>query len=221
MRKHAPVVLLPFFAPILCSARGFAQSHTVPLSRTPASRRPDITIATWNMLRRTTSGGPYPELDTQLVNVRVGTTSYTDTAVSSGSDYHVVRVLRREGGRHLGCPSVDSTEVVAVIPISVPLLAVATTSLPPTIVGTSYSVTLNASGCVAPYTLPGTGGDGLAFSATGLAEYQPGWDILEDRTVTVARSDRAWPTAGDTVVRDFLLILGPVGKDKTCQEQQS
>ena len=114
---------LSFSAVLLCPALAFAQSHSATLSWTPATQSNGITIASWNVLRGTASGGPY----TQLANVPVGTTSYTDTSVSSGQDYfYVVQAVDTAGA-----VSTDSTEAEAVIPTSPPPLAVATTSLPP------------------------------------------------------------------------------------------
>jgi hypothetical protein len=82
MRNFVRASLL--LASLLFGASAFAQSHTVTLSWTPAQQPSGITIASWNVLRGTTSGGPY----TQLANVPVGSTSYPDSAVSSGSDYY-------------------------------------------------------------------------------------------------------------------------------------
>jgi large repetitive protein len=163
MRNFVRASLL--FASLLFGASAFAQSHTVTLSWTPAQQPSGITIASWNVLRGTTSGGPY----TQLANVVVGSTSYADSAVSSGSDYYyVVEAVDTQG-----VSSANSAEVEAVIPTSAPPLAVATSSLPPATVGTSYSTTITASGGTGPYTWSGTGVDGLTFSSTGLLSGTP------------------------------------------------
>jgi hypothetical protein len=117
------------------------------------------------MLRGTTSGGPY----TLIAKIPVGSTSYTDTSVSSGQNYfYVVQAVDITNA-----VSANSMEVKATIPTSAPPLAVATTSLPAATVGASYSVTISASGGTAPYTWSGTGVDGLTFSATGLLSGTP------------------------------------------------
>jgi hypothetical protein len=151
---------LLFFVVLLCPALAFAQNHSVTLSWTPAQQSTGITISSWNVLRGTANGGPY----TQLANVPAGTTSYTDSSVSSGQNYYYVV----QAVDSAGATSVDSIQAEAIIPTSPPPLAVATTSLPAATVGASYSVTLTATGGTAPYTWSGTGVDGLTFSATGL-----------------------------------------------------
>jgi len=183
MRKPARVSFLFSLALTLCSATMFAQSNTVKLSWTPAQQPPGLTIASWNVLRGTTSGGPY----TQLASVTGSTTSYTDTAVSSGSDYYyVVQSVDTQG-----VASVDSTQVEAVIPTSPPPLAVSTTSLPPATVGVSYSVTITASGGVGPYTWSGTTAGGVTLSATGLLSGTPSAVGTFNEGVTVTDSTGA------------------------------
>ena len=165
MRNFVRASLL--FASLLFGANAFAQSHTVTLSWTPAQQPSGITIASWNVLRGTTSGGPYA----QLANVAVGSISYADSAVSSGSDYYyVVEAVDTQG---VSSANSAEVEVEAVIPTSAPPLAVATSSLPPATVGTSYSTTITASGGTGPYTWSGTGVDGLTFSSTGLLSGTP------------------------------------------------
>jgi large repetitive protein len=149
-----------FSALLLCPALAFAQSHSVTLSWTPAAQPNGISIASWDLLRGTTSGGPY----TLIANIPVGSTSYTDTSVSSGQNYfYVVQAVDITNA-----VSTNSMEVKATIPTSAPPLAVATTSLPAATAGMSYSVTITASGGTGPYTWSGTGVDGLTFSGTGL-----------------------------------------------------
>jgi len=187
MRKPARVSFLFSLALTLCSATMFAQSNTVKLSWTPAQQPPGLTIASWNVLRGTTSGGPY----TQLASVTGSTTSYTDTAVSSGSDYYyVVQSVDTQG-----VASVDSTQVEAVIPTSPPPLAVSTTSLPPATVGVSYSVTITASGGVGPYTWSGTTAGGVTLSATGLLSGTPSAVGTFNEGVTVTDSTGAKASA--------------------------
>ena len=187
MRKPARVLFLFSFALTLCSATAFAQSHTVTLSWTPAQQPAGLTIASWNVLRGTNSGGPY----TQLASVTGSTTSYTDTAVSSGSDYYyVVQSVDTQG-----VASADSTQVEAVIPTSPPPLAVSTTSLPPATVGVSYSVTITASGGVGPYTWSGTTAGGVTLSATGLLSGTPPAAGTFNEVVTVTDSTGAKASA--------------------------
>ena len=171
---------LSFSAVLLCPALAFAQSHSVILSWTPAEQLNGITIVSWNVLRGTASGGPF----TQLGTVPVGTTSYTDSTVSSGQDYYyVVEAVNTDGAA-----SADSTQAEAVIPNSDPPLAVSTTSLPPATAGISYSVTTTASGGTGPYMWSGTGVDGLMFSATGLLSGTPTQVGTFPQSVTVKDS---------------------------------
>src|SRR4029077_7871039 len=146
MRKAMRAV--SFLALLLCPALSLAQSHSATLSWTPGTQPDGTTIASWNVLRGTTTGGPY----TQIANIPVGTTSYTDTSVSSGQDYfYVVQAVDTAGA-----VSTDSPDAKAPIPPSPPPLAVATTSLPAATAGASYSVTFTASGGTGPYTWSGT-----------------------------------------------------------------
>ena len=169
-----------FAALLLCPALAFAQSHSVTISWTPSTQPNSVTIASWNLLRGAISGGPY----TQIANIPVGTTSYTDTSVSSGSTYYyVVQAVDTAG-----TVSADSAQAEVVIPTSAPPLAVATTSLPAAIAGTSYSVTITASGGVGPYTWSGTGVDGLTFSGTGLLSGTPSQAGTFTQNVTVKDS---------------------------------
>ncbi len=169
-----------FAALLLCPALAFAQSHSVTISWTPSTQPNGVTIASWNLLRGTISGGPY----TQIANIPVGTTSYTDTSVSSGGTYYyVVQTVDSAGAT-----SANSTQVEAGIPTSAPPLAVATTSLPAATAGTSYSVTITASGGVGPYAWSGTGVDGLTFSATGLLSGTPSQAGTFTQNVTVKDS---------------------------------
>jgi hypothetical protein len=180
---------LSFAAILLCPALAFAQSHSATLSWTPATQSNGITVASWNLLRGATAGGPY----TQIANIPVATTSYADTSVSSGQNYfYVVQALDMTG-----TASVDSTEAEAIIPNSAPPLAVATTSLPPAIAGTSYSVTITASGGTGPYTWSGTGVDALTFSGTGLLSGTPSQTGTFPQSVTV--KDSAGATASATL----------------------
>ena len=165
MRKSSRVLFLFCFTLTLCATTAFAQSHSATLSWTPAQQPAGVTIASWNVLRGTTSGGPY----TQLASVPGNTTSYTDSSVSSGSDYYyVVQSVDTQGAT-----SADSAQVEAVIPSSAPPLGVSTTSLPPATVGVSYSVTITASGGVGPYTWSGTTAGGVNLSTTGLLSGTP------------------------------------------------
>jgi len=178
---------LSFSAILFCPALTFAQSHTATLSWTPATQPSGITIASWNVLRGTTSGGPY----TQIANIPVGTTSYTDTSVSSGQDYfYVVQAMDTAGA-----VSADSTEAEAVIPNSPPPLAVSTTSLPPATAGISYSATITASGGTGPYSWSGIGVDGLTFSGTGLLSGTPSLAGAFTQSVTVKDSTGATASA--------------------------
>ena len=114
-----------------------------------------ITISGWNVLRATTTGGPYA----QIASIPAGTTTYTDSSVSSGQHYfYVVRAVDTTG-----VVSANSTQIEADIPTSAPPLAVSTMSLPTATVGVSYSAVITASGGIGPYMWSGTGGDGLAF----------------------------------------------------------
>ena len=158
-------VVLAFSAVLLGPTAACAQSHSATLSWTPATQPSGITIASWNVLRGTTTGGPY----TQIANVPGATTSYTDTSVSSGHDYfYVVQEVDTAGA-----VSAYSNQAAAVIPNSDPPLTISTTSLPPATAGTSYSVTITANGGVGPYTWSGTGVDRLTFSGTGLLSGTP------------------------------------------------
>jgi len=182
---------LSFPALLLCPALVFAQSHSATLSWTPATQANGISIASWNVLRGTTTGGPY----TQTANLPVATTSYTDTSVSSGQNYfYVVRAMDMTG-----TASADSTEAEAVIPNSAPPFAVATTSLPPAMAGTSYNVTITASGGAGPYTWSGTGVDGLSFSGTGLLSGTPSQTGTFTQSVTVKDSAGATASASLTL----------------------
>src|ERR1700720_106025 len=107
------------FAPVLfCPASTFAQSHSATMSWIPATQPTGITIAGWNVLRGTTTGGPYA----QIASIPAGTTSYTDSSVSSGQHYfYVVRAVDTAG-----VVSANSTQVEADIPASAPPLAVST-----------------------------------------------------------------------------------------------
>ncbi len=187
MRNPARVLFLFSFALILCSATAFAQNHTVTISWTPAQQPAGITIASWNVLRGTISGGPY----SQLASVTASTTSYTDSAVSSGSDYYyVVQSVDTQG-----VASADSSQVEAIIPNSPPPLAVSTTSLPPATVGVSYSATITASGGVGPYTWSGTTAGGVTLSATGLLSGTPPAAGTFNEAVTVTDSTGAKASA--------------------------
>ena len=187
MRKSSRVLFLFSFALTLCSTTAFAQSHSATLAWTPAQQPPGITIASWNVLRGTTSGGPY----TQLASVPASTTSYTDTSVSSGSDYYyVVQSVDTQGAT-----SDDSAQVEAVIPNSAPPLAVSTTSLPPATVGVSYSATISASGGVGPYTWSGTTAGGVNLSTTGLLSGTPPAAGTFNEVVTVTDSTGATASA--------------------------
>jgi hypothetical protein len=178
---------LLFFVVLLCPALAFAQNHSVTLSWTPAQQSSGITISSWNVLRGTANGGPY----TQLANVPAGTTSYTDSSVSSGQNYYYVV----QAVDSAGATSVDSIQAEAIIPTSPPPLAVATTSLPAATVGASYSVTLTATGGTAPYTWSGTGVDGLTFSATGLLSGKTTQAGPFTQSVTVKESTGATASA--------------------------
>src|SRR5579872_553831 len=187
MRKPPRVLFLFSLALMLCSATAFAQSHSVTVSWTPVQQPAGITIASWNLLRGTTNGGPYA----QLSSVPGSATSYTDSAVSSGSDYYyVVQSVDTQG-----VASGDSTQVEAVIPNSNAPLAVSTTSLPPATVGVSYSVTITASGGVGPYTWSGTTADGVTLSATGLLSGTPPAAGTFNEAVTVKDSTGAKASA--------------------------
>jgi hypothetical protein len=183
MRKSARVLLILSFALTLCSATAFAQSHSVTVSWTPVQQPGGVTIASWNVLRGTTSGGPY----TQLASVPGSATSYADSTVSSGFDYYyVVQSVDTQG-----VTSPDSTQAEAVVPGSDPPLAVSTTSLPPATVGVSYRVTITASGGVGPYTWSGTTAGGLSLSATGLLSGTPPTAGTFNEVVTVKDSTGA------------------------------
>jgi hypothetical protein len=172
--------VLCFSAVLLCPALGFAQTYSATLSWTPATQPSGITIASWNVLRGTVSGGPY----TQIANIPVGTTSYTDTSVSPGQDYfYVVQVVDTAG-----VASADSTQAEAIIPNSPTPLVVSTTSLPPATAGISYSATVTASGGTSPYMWSGTGVDGLTFSGTGLLSGTPSQAGTFTQNVTVSDS---------------------------------
>jgi hypothetical protein len=193
MRNSAWVSLL--FAPLLFGANVFAQSHKVTLSWTPAQQPSGITIASWNVLRGTMSGGPY----TQLANVPVGSTTYVDSAVSSGTDYYyVVEAVDTDGVSSANC-----AELEVIVPTSAPPLAVATSSLPPATVGTSYNTTVTASGGTGPYTWSGSGVDGLTFSATGVLSGTPSAAGSFTQSVTVNDS------AGNTASASLSLSVAP------------
>ena len=178
---------LSFLALLLCPGLAFAQSHSATLSWTPAAQSSGITIASWNVLRGPISGGPY----TQIANIPVSTTSYTDASVSSGQNYfYVVQALDTTGAG-----SADSTDVEAVIPTSAPPLAVSTTSLPPAAAGLSYSATIAASGGTGPYSWSGTGVDSLTFSVTGLLSGTPTQTGTFAQGVTVKDSTGATASA--------------------------
>ena len=163
MRRIQRILLLSGLFLLTNVAR--AQSHSVSLAWTPATQPSGITIASWNVLRGTTTGGPY----TQIANMPVATTAYTDSSVSSGQTYfYVVQTVDTSGG-----VSANSSEVQAVIPTSPPPLSISTTSLPSGIVGSRYSATITASGGTAPYTWSGTGADGLTLSTTGMLSGTP------------------------------------------------
>ena len=208
MGKVRPLL---FFVVLLCPALTFAQSHSATVSWTPAQQSSGITIASWNVLRGTASGGPY----TQLANVPVGTTSYTDSSISSGQDYYYVI----QAVDTAGAASADSTQAEAVIPISPPPLAVSTTSLPAATAGASYSVTITASGGTGPYTWSGTGVDGLTFSATGLLSGTPSQAGTFTQTVTVKDSTGATASASLTLtvgapIRDQPTSLPPAPRER-------
>lgn len=191
MRKAARVFLGLFFALILCSAGAFAQSHSVTVSWTPAQQPNGITIESWNILRGTTSGGPYA----QLGSVTASATSYTDSTVSSGSTYYyVVQAVDTAGAT-----SADSGQAVAVIPTSPPPLAVSTTSLPPATAGVSYSTTITASGGTGPYTWSGTTSGGVTLSSTGLLSGTPPAAGTFNEAVTVTDSTGAKASASLTL----------------------
>jgi hypothetical protein len=182
---------LSFSAVLLCPALTFAQSHSATLSWTAAQQPNGITIASWNVLRGTATGGPY----TQIANIPASTTTYTDTSVSAGQNYfYVVQEVDS-----FGTVSADSNEVEAVIPTSPPPLAVTTTSLPAATVGASYSVTISARGGTGAYTWSGTGVDGLAFSGTGLLSGTPSQAGTFPQSVTVKDSTGATATASLTL----------------------
>ena len=187
MRKSARVLFLFAFALTLCSATAFAQSHSVTLSWTPVQQPGGVTIASWNVLRGTTNGGPYA----QLASVPASANSYADSNVSSGSNYYyVVQSVDTQG-----VASANSTQVEAVVPNSDPPLAVSTTSLPPATVGVSYSVTITASGGVGPYSWSGTTAGGLSLSATGLLSGTPPTAGTFNELVTVKDSTGATASA--------------------------
>ncbi len=189
MRHPARISLLFVF--ILCGATAFAQSHSATMAWTAAQQPAGVTLASWNVLRGTASGGPYQ----QIANVPASTTSYTDSTVSSGQSYfYVVRAVDT-----VGDVSANSMEAKAIIPNSAPPLAVSTTSLPPATTGTSYSVTITASGGTGPYTWSGTGVDGLTFSATGLLSGTPTQAGTFSQNVTVRDSAGATASASLTL----------------------
>ena len=189
MRKVMRPLL--FFVVLLCPALTFAQSHSATLSWIPAQQPSGITIASWNVLRGTATGGPY----TQVANIPASTTSYTDTSVSAGQNYFYVL----QEVDTIGAASDDSNEVEAVIPTSPPPLAVATTSLPAATVGASYGVTISASGGTGAYTWSGTGIDGLTFSGTGLLSGTPSAAGTFTQSVTVKDSTGATSSASFTL----------------------
>ncbi len=186
MRKPARLFLFAF-ALTLCSATAFAQSHSATVSWTPVQQPGGVTIASWNVLRGTTSDGPYA----QLASVPGSANSYSDSTVSSGSNYYyVVQSVDTQG-----VASANSTQVEAVVPNSDPPLAVSTSSLPPATVGVSYSVTITASGGVGPYTWSGTTAGGLSLSATGLLSGTPPTAGTFNELVTVKDSTGATASA--------------------------
>ncbi len=187
MRKLARVLFIFSFALMLCSATAFAQSHSVTLSWTPAQQPAGVTIASWNLLRGTTGGGPYA----QLASVPGSATSYTDSTVSSGSDYYyVVQSVDTQG-----VASADSTQVEAVVPNSNPPLAVSTTSLPPATVVVCYRVTKPARGGAAPSPWAGTTAGGLSLSTTGLLSGTPSAAGTFNEVATVKDSTGATASA--------------------------
>jgi hypothetical protein len=189
MRHSARISLLFVF--VLCGATAFAQSHSATVTWTAAPQPAGVTLASWNVLRGTVSGGPYQ----QIANVPASTTSYTDSTISSGQNYfYVVQAVDTAGD-----VSTNSMEAEAVIPNSTPPLAVSTTSLPPAIAGASYSATITASGGAGPYTWSGTGIDGLTFSGTGLLSGTPTQAGTFTQSVTVKDSTGATASASLTL----------------------
>jgi hypothetical protein len=88
-------------------------------------------------------------------------------------------------------------------------LAVVTTALPNGTVGTSYSVTLSASGGTAPYTWSITGGSlpaGLSLSSSGAITGTP--SSLGSSTFTVQVTDSTTPTAM-TASQALSISVGP------------
>ena len=135
-----------------------AASHSVTLTWTPDTQPADVTIVSWNIYRSTISGGPY----TELASEPVATLAYADTAVAAGQDYFYVLTSVDTAG----VESTYSVPVEAAVPIAP--LSVATTALPASLVGSTYSFTLSAAGGNPPYSWTGGGVPGLIVSPDGL-----------------------------------------------------
>jgi hypothetical protein len=129
----------------------------ITLVWTPATQPDGDTVAGWNVYRSTVSGGPY----TWLASVPVATPTYIDSSVVAGDEYfYVVTSVDTAGVESAYSASTDAT-------VPVPL-SVATTSLPSTLVGATYSFVLSAAGGNPPYTWAGSGVPGLTVSSAGL-----------------------------------------------------
>jgi Putative Ig domain len=166
-------------------------SHWVTLTWTPATQPAGVTIGSWNVYRSTVSSGLY----NLLSSVPVAILKYTDFSVAAGGMYSYVVTSVDTAG----VESVYSVSATATIPLGAPL-SVATTMLPATVIGTTYSVLLSAAGGNPSYTWAGSGVPGLTVSAAGLFSGTPTQFGTFTLSLTVSDSTGATASASIPVV---------------------